>query len=76
MEYTFMITISTRIPETLDKALSVLAQAADRKKAYLLRRALEDYVKKRGKEDPFRAASKKKLVEIWDNDEDAVYDNL
>jgi hypothetical protein len=86
-----MITISTRIPEGMDKQLSALAAATDRKKGYLVRRALEHYLSEQKKAlatktekkkkkllpaDPWHAASYEALARVWDNDDDAVYDRL
>jgi len=42
-----MATITTRIPDELNRTLSVLAKETDRKKGYLIRRAIETYIEEK-----------------------------
>lgn len=43
-KYVIMTVITTRIPDELDKTLSVIAKEIDRPKGYIIRKALEEYI--------------------------------
>jgi predicted DNA-binding protein len=42
-----MTTITARIPDELDKSLSMLAQETERNKAYIIRKAIENYIEEK-----------------------------